>query len=467
MGIEAYGLVGIYLSLVAILSIMDLGISPTLSRELARESEDIGQRKKIGDLVRTLEVVYWTIGAVLGVVILMSASFIATYWLNAVALSHEVLRDSIMLMGGVITAQWAISFYSAGLIGLQRQVSLNIMVAIFSTVRAVGAVAALWLVAPTVQVFFAWQFVVCFAQTIVTAILLWKCLRVFPIEARFEVRYLRNVSRFAGGVTIISLLAVLLTQLDKVILSKLLSLEVFGYYTLATVVAGGMLQLVTPISSALFPRIAQLVAGQNEVGVCELYHLGTQLVAVVIFPVATVCAFFGSEVLLVWTGDQVIADNTRWILTLLVIGTAMNGLMYIPAAVQLAHGWTRLGVYTNFVGVVFLVPLVIVLAQRFGGIGAASVWVMLNAGYLLIALPFMHRRLLKGELAKWYLADVGLPLLSTICIGWLGTLFISPALPKGLLVASLAGLVLVMVSMGIFVSTELRTRLAGSFIQWQ
>jgi O-antigen/teichoic acid export membrane protein len=141
--------------------------------------------------------------------------------------------------------------------------------------------------------------------------------------------------------------------------------------------------------------------------------------------------------------------------------------MYIPSAIQLAHGWTRLGIYTNSAGVIVLVPLVIVLAQRYGGAGAASVWMILNAGYLLIALPYMHSRLLKGELRKWYCGDVGLPLLSTVCIGWGGTLFISSALPKGLLIASLAGLALVMVSTEILMSTELRTRLAERFIQWQ
>lgn len=467
MGIEAYGLIGVYLSLVAILSLMDLGLSGTLSRELARKSEGIGQQKEIGDLVRTLEAVYWSIGIVLGIGVFFSASAIGTYWVNSTALSPEALQGSIMLMGGVVTAQWATSFYSSGLIGLQRQVSLNILVVAFSTVRAVGAVAVLWLVAPTVQVFFAWQLVVGFAQTIATAVVLWKCLRVSPVRAQFEMRHLRNVSRFASGLTVISLLAVALTQVDKVILSKLLSLEAFGYYTLATVVAGGMLQLVTPISSALFPQFAKLAAGHDEDGMRELYHLGTQLVAVVVFPAATICALFGKELLLAWTGDQAIADNTSPILALLVIGTAMNGLMYIPSAVQLAHGWTRLGIYTNAVGVIVLVPLVIVLAQRYGGAGAASVWMILNACYLFIALPCMHSRLLKGELRKWYWGDVGLPLLGTVCIGWGGTLFISPALPKGLLIASLVGLVLVMVSAEILMSAELRTRLAGKLIQWQ
>ena len=50
-------------------------------------------------------------------------------------------------------------------------------------------------------------------------------------------------------------------------------------------------------------------------GVRELYHLSTQLVAVLILPFATVLALYGKEILLVWTGDQVIADNTYWILS--------------------------------------------------------------------------------------------------------------------------------------------------------
>jgi O-antigen/teichoic acid export membrane protein len=57
MGIEAYGLIGIFVSLIAILAILDMGLSSTLSRELARlsTSEDTAQESK--DLVRTMEFV--------------------------------------------------------------------------------------------------------------------------------------------------------------------------------------------------------------------------------------------------------------------------------------------------------------------------------------------------------------------------------------------------------------------------
>jgi hypothetical protein len=38
------------------------------------------------------------------------------------------------------------------------------------------------------------------------------------------------------------------------------------------------------------------------------------------------------------------------------------------------------------------------------------VWLALNAGYATIGVAVMHRRLLRGELIRWYVADVALPL---------------------------------------------------------
>lgn len=81
-----------------------------------------------------------------------------------------------------------------------------------------------------------------------------------------------------------------------------------------------------------------------------------------------------------------------------------------PYALQLASGWTRLTLVANTVAVVLLVPLMIVLTRRYGAVGAASVWVILNAGYVVIAVQVMHQRLLIGHKWRWYRSDVGTPL---------------------------------------------------------
>ena len=55
MGVEAYGLVGFYLMLQAMLQILDLGLSPTMNREMARYSVEPEKANDARDLVRTLE----------------------------------------------------------------------------------------------------------------------------------------------------------------------------------------------------------------------------------------------------------------------------------------------------------------------------------------------------------------------------------------------------------------------------
>jgi O-antigen/teichoic acid export membrane protein len=88
--------------------------------------------------------------------------------------------------------------------------------------------------------------------------------------------------------------------------------------------------------------------------------------------------------------------------------------MNIPYALQLAAGWTRLALYANVVAIVVLLPAIVVLSSRYGAVGAAVVWLALNVGYATIGVGIMHRRLLRGELTRWYLVDVGLPLVASV-----------------------------------------------------
>jgi O-antigen/teichoic acid export membrane protein len=83
MGIEGYGLVGFYFTLQAIFnSFLDFGLSVTITREIARYSVAPDKAAQTRDLVRSLEIVYWSIGLFLGVAVILGASFLAYHWLR-------------------------------------------------------------------------------------------------------------------------------------------------------------------------------------------------------------------------------------------------------------------------------------------------------------------------------------------------------------------------------------------------
>src|ERR1700693_438996 len=66
LGIEAYGLIGFFLSLMAILSLLDLGLGAALNRKFAQYSALSGKAQEMRDLLRTLETIYWLIGIAIG-----------------------------------------------------------------------------------------------------------------------------------------------------------------------------------------------------------------------------------------------------------------------------------------------------------------------------------------------------------------------------------------------------------------
>jgi O-antigen/teichoic acid export membrane protein len=251
---------------------------------------------------------------------------------------------------------------------------------------------------------------------VLTGVLLWRTIPASGERAVFEWRLLVQIGRFASGMATISVLSVLLTQLDKIILSSVLTLEAFAYYTLAWRVVGGLYYLITPITSTFFPRFAQLAAQRNEAELTRLYHRSCQLLSVVVLPVAVVIAIYPHEFLLLWTHDEAVASNAGLVLALLMAATALNGLMGLPLMLQLAYGSTRLVVIANAVAVAVLAPLIYFASVRYGGIGAAAVWLALNCGYVLILLQLMHRTILPHALRGWFVVDVGAPLAAALSV---------------------------------------------------
>ncbi len=423
LGIEAYGLIGVYLTIYGVMSLLDLGMGTTLNRELARYSVIPESGPHMRDLLRTLEALYWSIGILVGLAILLLAPSVAPHWIKTDQLAPDTVEKALQLMGVAIACQWPMALYLGGLMGLQRQVTSNAISAAAATIRSLGAILILWQVSATIEAFLYWQIVCSLGETVVTAIVVW---RLLPAGAPAKVRsdLALGVWRFAAGVSAISVFSVILTQLDKIILSGLLSLTGFGYYILATRVSSALYYVIGPVIASYFPRFSQLFESRDEGELRRVYHQSCQLMSVLIIPPAAMLAFFPYEILLLWTQNRAVAENVHLILALLSAGTALNALASPPHVLQLASGWTRLSLINAAASAVLLAPLIYVMANRYGGVGAASVWLLLNCMNVAVNAVFTHRRLLKGELRSWWWVDVIPALLATAAVGgawkWLG-----------------------------------------------
>ena len=157
LGIEAYGLVGLFAVMQAWLTLLDLGMTPTLNREMARFTAGVHTTHYIRDLLRSLEIVCFCIAGVIVLIILMLSTWLASDWLKAQKLPVDEVASAISIMAFVVALRFVEGIYRGALFGLERQVWYNAVSVVLATIRQVGAVAILAWVSPTIQAFFIWQ----------------------------------------------------------------------------------------------------------------------------------------------------------------------------------------------------------------------------------------------------------------------------------------------------------------------
>lgn len=421
LGMEAYGLIGIFAILQAGLVLLDIGMTPTLNREMARFTAGAHTPQSIRELLHSLEMICVGLAFVIAISVWLASSWFSQHWLRAEQLPLDTVSEAITIMGLVAALRFVESIYRGAILGLQTQVWLNVVIAILATARGLGAVGILVWLSPTIEAFFLWQGCISLVSVIVLALRVHRTLPVAAQPVHFSMQALSGVWNFAQGMIATTFLSLLLTQVDKILLSRLLNLEEFGAYILAATVASALSLLVGPLAQGYYPRFTELLTRNDEPGLITAYHQGSQLMTVMLVPVAMILIFHGETVLYLWTGNAELARNSASLVALLALGTTFLGLMNIPYMLQLAYGWSTFAAKVNAVIVAVLIPVLFWATPRYGAIGAAWVWVAITSSYIFLVIPIMHRRLLPKEKWEWYWRDNAIPVMASACVAYAGT----------------------------------------------
>jgi len=455
LGIGAYGLIGFFITLQALLSMLDMGMTPTINREVARCSA-MGNISEAGKLLHSLAFIYWIVAIVIAAFMLLLSSWISEYWIESSQLSPKTISNAIILMGIVVAFRWPTGLYQGALIGAQRLVLSSAINMVIVTIGTLGGVGVVVFISPTIEAFFIWHACVAFVFAIVVRTTAWRIIGKLD-SIRFDLDKLKSVWRFAAGMSGVALSGIILMQLDKVLLSKILSLEDFGRYSLAAVVASGLYVFLTPLFNTIYPRMSSLVAQSNTKELINLYRTGALLFLSLFFPIAISVGVFAEDVIHLWTGDKLLAISLAPITLLFLIGTALNGVMHFPYALQLAYGKTQIPLIINLVLIFIMVPTITLFATSYGVVGGAAAWALTNIIYVLFGTLLTHRSLLKGIGITWLFGDVMRPLaMAALIVGVGGVLFRGFEFPNYINILFGAGLVCISFLFMFLISLRLR-----------
>lgn len=405
LGAEQYGIVSLTATLMGLASILDLGIAPTMNRELARLAAIPGEGQTMRDLVRTFECFVWSVAAAIAGFSILGAPYFVS-WFHDVNLPAEDVRNALVLLGLSVAVQFPVCLYSGGLIGLQEQVSLQAVSVASWGVRSLGAVLTIAFLSPTMEAYLLWNVLVPACQTLALAILLRRHIPRPERRPRFRFDLVKNLWTLAVGISGTSILMVVTTQADKVFLSHILPLEQFGYYMVAWSIAGRLAILTDPIVDSVYPHLTEIAGLGRPAALQTAYRSGVQMMVMAAVPVTLTLMLFAGDVGTIWTVGAPYAGQVATLLVPLVLGGTFVVLMDLPLMLQWAAGISRPLFVAKLAGMLLLVPGVTVASSLYGIAVGVWVWPLVNGGLLILALPIVHRMIFGAE-QWWWWRDVG------------------------------------------------------------
>ncbi len=261
MGAEAYGLVGFFSMLQAWFNLLDLGLTPTIGREAARYRAGSVDALDFRRLFRALSAIFTVIALVGGGGLLLLSPAIAKDWLNVETLPLNEIQVAIQIMAISVALRWMSGLYRGVITGFENLVWLGSFNSFIATVRFVGVLPVMWHFGPTPTVFFTFQLLIAAVEF---SGLWYKSSRLLPVPALinqpigWSLAPIRPVLKFSLTIAFTASVWVMVTQTDKLVLSSILPLVEYGYFTLAVLVASGIIVIGGPISGAIMPRMTNL-----------------------------------------------------------------------------------------------------------------------------------------------------------------------------------------------------------------
>lgn len=389
LGPQQFGLIGFAVMLQAVLSLLDAGMSQALVREITvRLDSPHGKRHGAAALLFGFERIYWLFALVVGCIVVLLADILANHWLNLRDTPVDLAKEAIYGAAVIFAAQFPGSIYRSVLVGAQAQITLNGILLGGALTRHIGGVIVVFLW-PALSTYLIWHALIALLETLIRGRFAWKVLQIKRNAARCEMIDLRPVWKMVLGMSCAAWFGALTVQMDKIVVSKSASIDQFGYYMIASTIAVGALQAIYPLVQAVLPRAILLRADP-----AALRALSIKLIWIVGTSVGLAALVFisvGHWLLKSWLKNPEAIEAVYPLLTVLLIGTALNAVYNVGYINWLVHDQIHRIFQVNAVALVLSVILIPQLVALQGSIGAAFGWLVINLVGFVLSLEWLKK----------------------------------------------------------------------------
>ncbi len=399
LGEDALGIIYFSMTLsVSLYAVLELGVSSTIIRQVSAHFND--EPTYIHKLARTASLFYWGAYALLATAVYLAAPVLVEKWITLETLDVPTSTRMIQILGVGLLTVLPRSLYWSLLRGLQRMEFNNIIEVAMLGIQQLGIIVILALGGGLFDV--AYWIALSFVLGLVSHALV--SARFFSFRALvpgFSPAVFRRNYRYSSNMAAISTLAAVHMHADKLIVSKLFPIGIFGFYGLASLVVTKSALVASAISQAAFPSFSALFQARDHTALLIQYRKLQALLSIVTLPVFAAIPF-ATLPLFSFLLNAEAAQMLLLPVSLLCVGTYMHATLHIPYFFSLAVGRPDITVRASFYALFVVLPVTVVLVY-FWGLTGAGMSVIFN--YLFsyaYTVPRICSQCLKMPVSEWF-----------------------------------------------------------------
>ena len=432
LGETSYGLVSFFATLQTTLNLLGLGLSNTLRREFAAGEDTYINAVRKYKLLRSIELIYFALSLIIIAICFGGATFISVNWLHIEELNPIIVEKVISLMGISIALQLIANLYSGCLFGLDYQVLSNNLCIAWSVAKSIGALMIISIIESNLVYFYSWHIAVDFLYLVL--------LRYFSIKRlncsgkakwSFEnITNLKSIWRYSCGILFISCIAMINKELDKVIISKFLTLTELGAYNVAITLGNLTTIIPAAVYTTVFPHFTYYATTNNTSLLSREFVNINKLVNIVLSAMGAFIAVYSLPLIKIWTGSDEYIDILGAVGGLVVVAVTIAEYQEIPYALALANGNTK---YNIIVGSIFI-PVIGIATflgiKNFGLLGAGIVYIAMMLGQTLVYEYLVFKKYIDKNPILMIVKSLISPLFISLSIALLSKIVINQFYPN-------------------------------------
>jgi O-antigen/teichoic acid export membrane protein len=270
--------------------------------------------------------------------------------------------------------------------------------------RLAGGVVVLFFM-PDLVAFLVWFAISSAVELIAYAAATYRLMPGLRALPYFSLASFKDIWKYSAAMNLIALTALVLSQSDRLAVTKLLSLEALGYYSIAYNASIAISLVQSAINSASFPAFSHSFSSGQHADLLSRYNKASQLMGLVVALPCFALVFFGHEILHLWISAP-IADEASLTMAWLAIGFFFNAVVSNAYMAAVACGQPNLPLKVNLMALVLYLPALYWLVHQFGISGAAAAYAGLNLYYLFTLLPLVQRKVMRQGFGVWLRANL-------------------------------------------------------------